>query len=99
MCNQGHPNLKEIGSSQTKQCINAYRKKIKTKKRAANNEQNNEQQNEQNREIKKPSRLSNLDVSEFMVENNIKSLQLLMNRKRQGKKILQIWFYLAQRKQ
>ena len=34
---------------------------------------NNEQQNEQNKENKKPSRLSNLDVSEFMVENNIKS--------------------------
>ena len=64
---QGHPNLKEIGSPQTKQC-NAYCKKSKEKKRAANNEQNNEQQNEQNRKNKKPSRLSNLDVSEFMIE-------------------------------
>ena len=34
---------------------------------------NNEQQNEQNKENKKPSRLSNFDVSEFMVENDIKS--------------------------
>ena len=32
MCSQGHPNLKEIGSSQTKHCINAYRKKSKEKK-------------------------------------------------------------------
>ena len=64
MCSQGHPNLKGIDSSQTKS---------KEKKRAANNEQNNEQQNEQNREIKKPGRLSNLDISEFMVETNIKS--------------------------
>ena len=32
MCSQGHPNLKEIGSSQTKQYINAYRKKSKEKK-------------------------------------------------------------------
>ena len=66
-------NLKEIGSPQTKQCINAYRKKSKLEKRAANNKQNNEQQNEQNRKNKKPSRLSSLDVSKFMVDNNIKS--------------------------
>ena len=78
---QGHPNLKEIGSPQTIQC-NAYCKKSKEKKRAANNEQNNEQQNEQNRKNKKPSRLSNLDVSEFMIENNFKSeTEELMNRK------------------
>ena len=32
MCNQGHPNLKEIGCSQTKQCVNAYCKKSKEKK-------------------------------------------------------------------
>ena len=56
MCSQGHPNLKEIGSSQTKQCRNVYRKKSKEKKRAANNNQNNEQQNEQNSKNKKPSR-------------------------------------------
>ena len=43
MCSQGHPNLKEIGSSQTKHCINAYPKKIKREKKAAYNEQNNEQ--------------------------------------------------------
>ena len=92
ICSQGHPSLKEIGSSQTKQCINAYRKKIKTKKRAANNEQNNEQQNEQNRETKKPSRLSNLDVLEFMVENNIKSetelFAIVDEQKKAGKKDL-----------
>ena len=73
MCSQGHQNLKEIGSPQTKQCINTYRKNSKEKKRAANNKQNNQQQNEQNRKNKKPKRLSNLDVSEFMVENDIKS--------------------------
>ena len=72
ICSQCKPNLKEIGSPQTKQCINAHCKKSKEKKRAANNEQNNEQQNEQNWKNKKPSRLSSLDVSEFMVENNIK---------------------------
>ena len=36
---QGHPNLKEIGNSQTKQRINAYLEKSKEKKRAGNNEQ------------------------------------------------------------
>ena len=48
MCSQGHQNLKEIGSPQTKQCINAYRKNSKEKKRAANNKQNN-QQNRKNK--------------------------------------------------
>ena len=48
MCSQGHQNLREIGSPQTKQCINAYRKNSKEKKRAAINKQNNQQQNEQN---------------------------------------------------
>ena len=33
MCSKGHPNLKEIGSSQTKHCINAYPKKSKEKKK------------------------------------------------------------------
>ena len=41
MCSQGHQNLNEIGSPQTKQFINAYRKNSKEKKRAANNKQNN----------------------------------------------------------
>ena len=37
MCSQGHQNLKELGSPQTKQGINAYRKISKEKKRAASN--------------------------------------------------------------
>ena len=92
MCSQDHQNLKEIGSPQRKQCINAYHKNSKEKKRAANNKQNNQQQNEQNRKNKKPSRLSNLDVSEFMVENNIKSETELFaiadEQKKAGKKDL-----------
>ena len=43
---QSHPNLKKIGSIQTKQCIKAYTTECnesKWKRRAANNEQNNEQ--------------------------------------------------------
>ena len=42
--NQGHTNSKEIGSPQAKQCINAYHKKSKEKKRAASIKQNNGQQ-------------------------------------------------------
>ena len=91
MCSQGHKNLKELGSPKRKQCINAYHKNSKEKKRAANNKQNNQQQNEENRKNKKAKRLFNLDVSEFMVENNIES------ETEAGKKILQILFYLAQR--
>ena len=68
LCGQG-----QISSPQTKQCRNTYHKNSKEKKRAADNKQNNQQQNEQKWKNKKPSRISNLDVSEFMVENNIKS--------------------------
>ena len=32
MCSPGHPNLKVIGSPQTKQCIDSYRKNSKEKK-------------------------------------------------------------------
>ena len=68
LCSQG-----QISSPQTKRCRNTYRKNSKEKKRAADNKQNNQQQNEQKWKNKNPSRLSNLDASEFMVENNIKS--------------------------
>ena len=63
MCSQGHQKLKEIDSPQTTQCINTYRNNSKEKKRTANNKQNNHP----HWKNKKPSRLSNLDVSEFMV--------------------------------
>ena len=95
----GHPNLKEVGSPRTKQCINAYRKISKEKKRAANNEQNSEQQIS-----KTVKRKSLADYPIWMYQNlwlKIKSkvksssLQLLMNGKKKGKKILQIFFYLA----
>ena len=52
---------------------NVQSRSSKDKKRAANNKQMNQQQNEQNWKNKKPSRLSSLDVSEILVENNIKS--------------------------
>ena len=45
MCSQGHQNLNEIGSPQTKQCINVYHKHSKEKKRAANNKTINNKMN------------------------------------------------------
>ena len=64
----------------------------KRKKRAVNNKQNNQQQNEQNWKNKKPSRLSNLILSKFIVENNIKSETKLFaiadEQKQAGKKYL-----------
>ena len=90
---QGHPYLKEIVSLQTKQCINAYRKKSKEKKGAANNEQNN---NKVNKKVKRKSLTDYLIWmyqslwSKIISKVKLSSLQLLMNRKRQGKKILQI---------
>ena len=89
---QGHQNLKEIHSPQTKQCVNVYHKNSKEKKRAANKQNN--PQNEQNWKNKKPrtSRLANLNVSEFMIENNIKSETKLFaiadEQKKAGKKYL-----------
>ena len=69
--------------------------KIQKRKRAANNKQNNQQQNEQNWKNKKPSRLSNLDVSELMVENSIKSETKLFaiadEQKKAGEKYLAIF--------
>ena len=92
MCSQGHQTLKEIGSPQTKQCINAYRKNSREKKGAANNKQNSQQHNEQNRKNKKPKTLFNLDVTESMVENNIKNepdlLAIADEQKKSGKKDL-----------
>lgn len=74
---ENHPNLDEIGSPKTKLCVRAYRNK-----RKAENEQNksNEQGTSEHKpkkatkniNAKKPKRLSNLDVAEFMVTNQIK---------------------------
>ena len=72
-------------------------KKSQQKKIAAN-EQNNEQQNEQDSKKKKSHRLSIWEISEFMIENNIKSeteLFTIADELRQGKKILQSLFCLT----
>ena len=59
-----HPDLQELGSPPTKKCMSAYKSMCKKRK-------SNGKQNEKPKE-KKVRRLSNLDVSEFLVANDIK---------------------------
>ncbi|CAB4038470.1 Hypothetical predicted protein [Paramuricea clavata] len=61
-----HPNLSEIGSPGTKTCIRAYRESRKRK-------QNENANVQQEAKAKKIRRLSNFEVSEFLVANQIKS--------------------------
>lgn len=58
-----HPNLKDIGSPKTKNCVKAYRA---SKKRKSSTIENGKTASKP-----KQRRLSNLDVSEFMIENKI----------------------------
>ena len=60
-----HLNLSKIGSPRTKACVRAYRESQKRKQ--------NENGNGQQEKAKKIRRLSNLEVSEFLVANEMKS--------------------------
>ena len=62
-----HPNLQDIGSPKTKKCIKAYREKRKQ------NNNTTEQSAAETKSKAKVRRLSNFDVSEFMVKNQIKT--------------------------
>ena len=79
-----HPNLKEIGSPRTKLCMQAYRNKCKQVKLKMSSEEE--------KVPPKIRRLSNLDVSEYLVANTIKSeTELFAHAKQQkeaGKKEL-----------
>ena len=61
-----HPDLKDIGFLKTKKCMKAYQEKCKRKRK-----QND--QEKQNKKAPKMKRLTNLDVSEFLIKHNIKS--------------------------
>ena len=63
----GHPNLDDIGSPMTITCVRAYRESS-NRKRA---QQDTSVQNQTNK-INKIRRLSNIEVSEFLIKNNIK---------------------------
>ena len=79
-----HPNLSKIGSPITKACVRAYRESQKRKQ--------NENGNAQQEKAKKIRCLSNLEVSEFLVANQIKSeielLALADAQSKEGKKDL-----------
>ena len=64
----GHPNLKEIGSPKTKKCIQAFRENARKRKSDATGGESSSTCNEKKDKIR---RLSNLDVAEFVVANNI----------------------------
>ena len=65
-----HPDLNDIGSPQTKKCMKAYREKCKEKR----NQKEQCKETQQTKSIpQKVRRLSNLDVSEFLIKHNIKS--------------------------
>ena len=101
MWSQGHQNLKEIGNLQTKQCINVYHKNSKEKKGATNNKRTIRKQPNKTGEAKSltdyPIWMYQSLLLKIISKVKTSSLQVLMNRKRQGKKVLQILFYLPQR--
>ena len=78
-----HPDLQEIGSPVTKKCMSALREKNCKRKSAQlnnsivqnvnNNNKNNEQQQNNQSKVHKVKKLTNLDVSESLVANNIRS--------------------------
>ena len=77
-----HPDLQELGCPTTKKCMSAYRQKCGKQKLDKNREITVSQLNGlntlngsqmQNTSQSKVRRLSNLDVSKFLVKNNIKN--------------------------
>jgi len=64
-----HPDLRQIGSPKTKYCMKAYQQKHKNARQLKHKQQNEPEQTT----VKPPKvrRLSNLDVSEFLVKHNI----------------------------
>ena len=84
-----HPDLKEIGTPKTKKCIKAYRKKCKNNTTSTSTTAST---NDNITTKTKPQRLSNLEVSEFMLENVIKTYTELFakadEQKKAGKKDL-----------
>ena len=77
-----HPDLQEIGSPVTKKCMSAYRQKCRKRKiddiieitANQSNESNNiDGDNNQNARLSNVRRLSNLDVSKFLVKHNVRT--------------------------
>ena len=89
-----HPNLKEVGSPTTKSCVKAYRQSRKNiiKNNRSPSLKNKNNQGKTSKKSAKIRRLSNLEVSEFLLEHTIKretELFAIANKqKREGKKDL-----------
>ena len=75
-----HPDLQEIGSPVTKKCMSAYRQKCRKRKIDENTEITANKLNDsdkingnktQNASLIKVRRLSNLDVSKFLVKTTL----------------------------
>ena len=75
----GHPNLQEIGSPKTKRAFTQF--SDNAKKRRISAPTNNEKIKENLPSSSKPKKLSNIDVSEFIVANYIRSDSELMLQK------------------
>lgn len=66
-----HPNLENISSPRTKRSTKAYRESRKSKNSAENETSEPPSKKPSTSSKQKPTRLSRLDVSEFMVKNDI----------------------------
>lgn len=70
-----HPNLMEIGSPKTKKCVKVFRDKARKRKSdesESKSETNDVVRKDETGSKNKIRRLSNLEVSEFLVKNNVK---------------------------
>ena len=89
LLSQNHPNLDAVGSPSTKSCVKAYRQ---SRKKNAASTQNTTHGQDNNGKPNKIRRLSNLEVSEFLLEHNIKRQTELFaianQQKKEGKKDL-----------
>ena len=65
---QNHPDLQELGSPKTKKCIKAYKESYRKRRCLSTS----------NLSTPKTKRSQNIDISEFLVANNIKTEEELM---------------------
>ena len=88
----GYPNLTQIGSPRTKICVSMYCQKRKSARRSNEPNKTKERESEQQAGSSKRRRLSNLEVAEFMIRNNIRRSTVLYavtnKRKAEGDKDL-----------
>ena len=95
LLSSNHSNMEVIGSPQTKKAMCIYREKSKNKRKSTQTTNGNSSEEGAGPSSKKfkPKRLSNCDVSDFLVKNNIRDENQLMNvalrRSESGEKDLQ----------